>query len=846
MWHLTLRNVLAHRGRFALTLFAVVLAVSFAAGSLTLTGTSEKLLDEQFRTAAAGVDITVRDAAAFDSAMGVEVDRDPLPAGVVDRLLRVPGVESALPAVDGQGLLVVGGEPVVPPGASVLASWSPEPFGAFGLRQGRAPETVGEVVVDLETARTAGIDIGDVVDVTTDSRTSLRVVGLVGFADADGMPGATVALVTLEQAQRMLGLGDGLSEVLLTTSGTQPVDQVLSAVRSVLGDEYAVASAQDTAAASADAAQEQLGSLGMVLTVMSAAALLVGSLLIANTFAIVTSQRRREIALIRAAGATAGQVTRAVLGEALVVGAVGSVIGTGLGLVAAEGLRELVAVFGTELPEGRAAVSASSVVLPVGLGLLVTVLSAVAAARGAARTAPVEALRASAEIPARTKEHGRLRRAGRLVPLVAGVAGVVSVLAGAPVLVLVPAALLTVAGTAVQGRTITPALARFVGAPLSRTGVPGHLARESAARAPRRTTSTVMALALSLALISFMSVVATSLKDGLSGSYGETVTADLVVESARGEMLGGLSPQVAARVGDLPDVEQVSRVRYGHWLDGGTTSALSAIDPATLPLVADLDLVAGSLRALEAGGVVVAESVADERGLSVGDKVTMTFSYTGDQELPVVGILDSLDAQALATSWFVSMDTYSRNFTEDVDASVLVRLADGVDVTRARSQIESSLEDHPTADVRDHAAAAAARGATVEQVLGLVTVLLVLTVIIALLGITNTLALSVSERTREIGLLRAVGANRRQISWMVRAEAVLVAALAGVLGLGLGVGLGAVTVAALGRVAPLAISMPVGRLTLVAGVAAAAGLVAGLLPARRAARMDVLQAIAAQ
>jgi putative ABC transport system permease protein len=237
--------------------------------------------------------------------------------------------------------------------------------------------------------------------------------------------------------------------------------------------------------------------------------------------------------------------------------------------------------------------------------------------------------------------------------------------------------------------------------------------------------------------------------------------------------------------------------------------------------------------------------VAQERGLWVGDVVTMTFSLTGDQPVEVVGILDSLDAQALSTSWFVSLDTYAEHFTEDVDASVLVRVADGVSVQEAQAAVEGALADHPTADVRDQAAAAAARGATVQQVLGLVTVLLVLTVVIALLGITNTLALSVAERTREIGLLRAVGTTRRQVGGMFQAEAVLVAALAGVLGLGLGVGLGAVTVTALGRAAPLAIAVPVGQLAAVALVALGAGLVAGLGPARRAARMDVLEAIAA-
>lgn len=845
MFHLTVRGVLAHRGRFALTLLAVVLAVTFVSGSLVLTDTSERLLDEQFRTASAGVDLTVRAAATFDQAMGVEVDRDPLPEEVVDRLAAVPGVADTQPVAEGPGLLEVDGRAVVPTGASLLSSYSPEPFGAFALRQGREPRSAGEVALDVATARTAGVQVGDTVAVLTEDRTTLRVVGLVGFADADGIPGTTVALVPLDQAQRMLGLGAGLSEVLLTVEDGHGVDDVLAAARAELGDDYAVASAQDAAAASADAAQEQLGSLGLVLAAMSAAALLVGTLLIANTFAIVTSQRRREIALVRAAGGTASQVTRAVLGEALLIGALGAVLGTGLGVLAADGLRVLAAAFGTDLPEGRTAVSATTIGVSVAVGLLVTVVAAVGAARQAARVAPVEALRASVDLVT-AGAPARRRAAGRAVPLALGVAGVAAVVAGGPVVLLVPAALATVIGVALQGPTLTPALARTVGAPLARAGLPGQLARQSAARAPRRTTSTAMALALGLALIAFMTVVATSLKEGLSGTYRETVTADLVVESSRAEMLGGLSPQVAELVADLPEVAGTSRLRYGHWLDGETTSALAAVDPATLPQVADLDLLAGSLDALRDGGVVVAQSVAQERGLGLGDTVTMTFSATGEQDLQVVGVLDSLDAQALSTSWFVSLDTYGEHFTEDVDAAVMVRAADDVTVQEAQEAVRAALVDHPTADVRDQATAAAARGATVQQVLGLVTVLLVLTVLIALLGITNTLALSVTERTREIGLLRAVGTTRRQVRAMVQAEAVIVAALAGVLGLVLGTGLGAVTVLALGRTAPLAVALPGGQLAVVALVALGAGLVAGLAPARRAARMDVLGAIATQ
>ncbi|MGA8045169.1 MAG: FtsX-like permease family protein [Dermatophilaceae bacterium] len=845
MWHLTLRTLLAHRGRFALTLFAVILSVTFISGSLMLTDTSERLLEDQFRTASAGVDITIRDAAAFDSAMGVEVDRDPLPADTVQRVAAIDGVREVQPVVDGQGLLEVDGRAVVPTGASLLSSYSPEPFGAFTVRDGRPPENEGEVAIDVATARVAGIEPGDTVAVLTDSRTSLTVVGLVGFADQDGMTGATVALVQLPEAQRMLDV-NGYSEILATVEDGTSAEGVIDALRTALGETYAIASAQDSAAASASAAQEQIGSLSMVLTAMSAAALLVGAMLIANTFAIVTNQRRREIALLRAAGATTGQVSRSILGEALTVGVVGSVLGIALGMMAANGLRALSASFGIALPDGPTVLSPSTIAVSLGLGLVVTLVSAVGAARRVSRVAPIEALRDSAEASQADGSRSRTRSTLRLLPLLAGLVGIGAVLAGAPGLVLVPAALATVVGIALQGPAVTPWLARAVGTPLARMGLPGRLARNSAARAPRRTTATAMALALSLALIAFMSVVATSLKEGLSGSYRETVTADLVIESSRAEMLGGLSPTVVAEVDRLPEVEATSRIRYGHWLDNGTTSALTAVDPTTLGLVTDLDFTAGSLDALRSGGVIVAQSVADERGLSLGDTVDMTFSYTGDQPLQVVGVLDSLDAQALSTSWIVSLETYAEHFTEDVDASVLLRLSDGVDTDAAAATVQAALADHPAADVRDQATAAAARGATVEQVLGLVTVLLVLTVTIALLGITNTLALSVAERTREIGLLRAVGTSRRQVGWMILAEAVLVAALASILGLGLGVSLGAATVDALAQQAPLAISLPAGRLALIVAVALAAGLLAGLLPARRAARIDVLRAITTQ
>jgi putative ABC transport system permease protein len=297
-------------------------------------------------------------------------------------------------------------------------------------------------------------------------------------------------------------------------------------------------------------------------------------------------------------------------------------------------------------------------------------------------------------------------------------------------------------------------------------------------------------------------------------------------------------------VADLPEVSVASRLRYGHWKDGQTTAALTAVDPATLTRVTSLQVRAGTLDALQTGGLIVAEHVAAERGLAVGDTLPMTFSRTGTQEVALVGLLRDRDAQALQTDYIISLDTYGRHYAEDVDASVFVKLRDGVTADAGRRAITAALADEPTVQVRDQAAAVAGRTQTVDRVLGMVTALLLLTITIALLGITNTLALSVFERTREIGLLRAVGMTGRQLRTMVRAEAILIAAVATVVGVVLGAGLGAGAVTLLGRTAEAAVVLPAGQLALIVATTLGAGLMAGLIPARRAARLDVLTAIA--
>ena len=841
MFRLIWKQTLARRGRLALTVVAVTLGVAFVVGALVLTDTSQRAFDEQFATATDRVDLTVRDAAAFDSAMGVEVDRDPLPEDIVDDVVAVPGVDTAVPVVKGSGLLVHEGEAIVPRGPSLLMSWVPGGLNGFAVRSGRAPQGPEDVVVDAATARREGIRVGERLRVQGNASKGLVVTGLAGFGDEDGLPNSTVALVLPATAQDIVDV-DGYSELLVRADRDSTVSTARLAddVAASIGDGFDVTAARDTAAA-----RNQLGYLRLTLFVLAGAALVVGAFLIANTFAIVVTQRTRELALLRAAGATGRQVFWSVLGEAVVVGLAGGGVGALAGIGAAAGLRGLADGIGVPLPDTALVIEPGTLLLGVLVGLVVTVVSAVVPARRAARISPVEAMR-TGDIAS----GGRAGRRRTIVGITAAVLTVASAwfgLAGDGDAVLVAAAgVLLLVTLVLLGPVLAPRLARFVGAPLARLGVPGRMAARSAARAPRRTAATMTALALSLGLVVFMGSLAASVKATTAATYQETVTADFVIESARGEMLGGLSHEVHHSVMDLPEVDVVSRMQYGHWKEGKAVRALTAVEPETIGEVTDVDMVEGDFADLARGGIMLSDAAAAKRGLEPGDRFAMTFAKDGVRRLEVVGIFAAEDAQALSTNFIISTDTYAKLFAERMDATLFIKSAKGVATERVEKALTTALDDFPTAEVRDQAEAVDGRMLTVDQVLGLVTVLLMFTVLIALLGITNTLALSIVERTREIGLLRAVGMSRRQLSAMVRGEAVLVAALGLVVALVLGGVTGAAAVHAVAGGADVSLQVPYAQLAVAVTAAIITGLVAGLLPARRAARLDVLTAIADQ
>jgi putative ABC transport system permease protein len=840
MWTLVLKQASSHRLRFVLTTMAVVLGVTFVSGTLVLTDTSQKLFDDKFASRNSGFDLAVRTDVAFDEAMGVEVAHDPVPAGLVDRVRSTPGVNAATGVVSGKGVVLADGAPLRSTGTPVLASWAEAPFVGFSITAGHAPQRAGELVLDQATARRSGIRLGSEVTLQSDRVGQFHVVGLAKPARAAAYARSSVALTDVRDAQNLLRLGDSYSEIRVTASPGTSLNVLEDRLRASVGNGYAVTSGKDVARASSNAARTQLGYIQGMLLALAAAALLIGGYLIANTFNIVVAQRTRELALLRAAGASGRQVRRLLRGEAVVVGVVGSAVGTVLGIVAAAALRGLLDRAGADLPSGPAVIRPGSMLLAFVIGVGVTTLASIAPSRRAGRVSPLEAMRSAAAVSVTSRRRCAL---GTVAGVVSAAALVAVAIGHAAIAYVVLAAVAAVIGLAALGPVFAGPLTKLVGRPFAAAGVSGRLAGEFSARAPRRTAATVMALTLSIALVAFMTVLAASMKKDVSDRYQEVIRADYIVESSGGEMLGGLSPEVHDRLADLPEVQTASTMRLGHFKHDGATTALAAVDVTSVARALRVDLTAGDLADLASGGVMVSQRVAAAEHLRPGDSFSMTFPLDGTRQVPVVGVFDDDLVAALQTEYLIGLDSYAHHYAEHVDADVFLRLAPDVDRGSAKAAIRAALRDFPNADVRDQRAAAQGRTAMVDQVLGMVTVLLLFTVLIALLGVTNTLALSIVERTREIGLLRAIGMTRRQLRSMVRTEAVLQAVLAVILGSVLGLGFAAATVQALGSGTSIAVVVPWEWLATVLGIGTLAGLAAGQLPARRAARQPVMEAI---
>jgi putative ABC transport system permease protein len=847
MLRVTLRGLWLDRRRLGLTIVSITLGIAFLAGTLVLRDTMSAALYEQVSRANADVDAVVRGSPMFDTGTGPVRGR--LDADLIASVSDVEGVAAAEGAIvmsDGATLLDPTGGPVGGQGGgSRLDSWiADHRLNPHALTAGRGPQANDEIAISNRAADRAGYALGDRVGlITPGGQVDYVLVGTY----RDTGEGPLEASITLHEAQRLSGAGRDVDLVLVRADDGVTQSEVVGPIAPVLPQTAEVVTGAEAGRQQADAALRELGFVPDLLMIFAAIALGVGSFIIYNTFSILVAQRSRGLALLRALGATRSQVHRSVLGEAAVVGTVSAGLGLGLGVALASGLQALLGGMGLELPGRGAVVGAGTVVSVLVSGLAVTGLSALLPAWRATRVPALAALR---RISQDTTGVSKVRAAIGVTLLVAAAAAAAPAFSAEPDANALPlaglAALLALVAVVLSGPLLTVAAARVLRRPLARlAGVTGRLARENAARNPERTAAAAAALMVGVALVSAVTVFATSMEASIGGDVGRGFRGDLVVRNESG---GGIPTELAERLATIDGVRTVAALRRAPvqvTLPNGTSSTerVASADPAALADVVDAEMVSGTLLALSADGAVIDRSVADDAGLGIGDSVSLRFPTGEEAELVIEAIGDDI---LFAGDWLVTHEAFSAANPSQLDYQLPLRIADDADLTTVRPTIEEAVAAYPTLDVLDADGFVAANISQVDQILNLLYVLLALSAAISLIGIANTLSLSIHERTREIGLLRAVGTTRAQMRSVIRWEAVIITLTGTIPGIALGVILSYVLVRVLADVGLSQFALPVAPLLAIATLFASLGVASSAPPVRRAARLDVLTAIQAE
>jgi putative ABC transport system permease protein len=850
MLRATLKSLAAHKLRMAMTALAIVLGVGFVAGTYVLTDTMNAVFDDLFTTTTQGVDVDVRTRAQFEDTSGAGIDvREPVPEALATRIQRVDGVEAVQGDVSGYAQIVrKDGEPVATTGAPTLGqSFGPVAElngGASARAGGRLPAAPDEAVIDARTADKYGFRVGDRVRILFEgpSRT-FTLVGVVSFGNVDNLGGATLAGFQLETAQEVLNRQGSYDSINVVAADGVASDELRDRIQAALGQRYEALTGQQLADETADSVQEGLGFFTTAMLTFAAVALFVGTFLIYNTFSIVIAQRTRELALLRCMGASRRQVLTSVLTESVVVALLASVVGIGFGILLALGLRSLFGAIGIDLPQGSIQLLPRTIIASLVVGLLVTLIASLLPAVKATRVPPVAALREEAVGERTTVRPGRII-AGGLITVIGVVALLMGLFAdvGNELAVVGAGAALTLLGVGVLSPLIARPLARAIGWPIARLlQLPAKLARANAMRNPRRTAATAAALMIGLALVAFVSILGTSLKASTDQVFDEAVAADYQISSSS---FGPFSADLARRLQGLPELSAVTSVRMGPFRLDGQSRSLMAVDGAAIDQLVDLDVQSGSMRDLASGGVAVYKDVAADRGWRVGSTVPMELPRVGVRDVPVKAVF--ADKTVLTTDYVLALSDFQQVYPNQQDFFVVAKAAPGVAPEVSRAAVERVAADFPNVQVQDQAEYKESVSGQVDQLLTMIYVLLALAILIAVIGIVNTLALSIHERIRELGLLRAVGMDRRQVRAMIRWEAVIMAVAGALLGLVIGTFFGWAVVRALEDIGTTVFQVPALQLTLFVVLAAIAGVLAAVLPGRRAARVDVLRALAAE
>ncbi|MGH8893507.1 MAG: ABC transporter permease [Actinomycetes bacterium] len=844
MLTVTLRGLRSHKRRLVSTVVAVMLGVAFMAGSMVFTDTMRATLAGVFENAERDTDAVVRGESTIEAWTGTL--RKPLPDSVANEVAAVPGVAGVAARVEGYAQVVrSNGEAVddlmtgaMPTGAA----WTDvDALNPFDLVTGRGPASADEIVIDRSLADEADLAVGDRTSVlTAGGPEKVRVVGVATFGDADNRAGNRTVLFTLDTAQRLLGREGNVDTIAVEAADGVAAGPLARDIEAALGGAADVITGAALTKENQGRSNEDMDFFAIFMRIFAGIALFVGAFIINNTFAILVAQRTRELALLRAIGASARQVRRSVAIEALTVGALASALGLVAGVGVAKAIGALWTSFGVTMPEGPLVVKPMSMLVAFALGVVVTLGSALLPARRAAKVAPVEAMRAGAAERTRVSKVrigiGLVLTAGSVAAVLLGITNgeVVAVIAGAV------AGFLGVA-------TLSPLLARPVirvlGHVLPRfAGTRGHLARENAVRNPRRTAATASALMIGVALVGAITVFANSGKWSISHSFDKEFRGDLVLQTGAWTF-GGASTDLAAELESAPHVGTVVPQQLAQAKVGDDVKDLLGWPAATVEEAFDLGVSAGSLADMGMDGLAVGSRHAKDNGIELGDEIPVTFASGQTKTFVVRALFDHPD-------WTMPLWIDRAAFAEAVpgalDISLYVVGTDGSSRAALRESVDAVAAPYGSVDVLNRAELKQSVVDGFNSFLGVIYGLLALAIVIALIGIGNTVSLAVVERTRELGLLRAVGMSRGHMRGMVRWEAALVAVYGTLLGLGVGLFLGWSLVFAIKEsgIETARTVVPVGQLALIVAIAASCGMLAALLPARRAARMDILEAVA--
>jgi putative ABC transport system permease protein len=839
VWRVTIKGLLAHKLRLALTALAIVLGVTFIAGTFVLTDTLHSTFDTLFGNIYQHVDFQVRGVAQLGSGGGAT--RNPVSESLLPTVRAVPGVEVAEGTIGGYAQFIshdgtaisTGGAPTIGVG------WDPHPqLSPLRLAAGGPPTNAHEVVMDLGTADKYHFSVGQKVRILLRGPTqTFTISGLARFGTANNLAGATLAAFELPTAQRVLGQVGKFDAINVVAQPGTDQAQVQRAIAAVLPHDVEVVTGQTVVNEATNQVSQGLGFFNTALLVFGFIALFVGGFTILNTFSIIVGQRTRELALLRIVGASRRQVFRSVLGEAVIVGLVSSLVGLGLGVLAALGLEALLKGFGITLPSGPLVFEARTVIVCVIVGVGVTLVSAISPARRAVRIAPVAAV---SDQQTETDVSMRRRITWGSVITVLGVIGLAYGLTKPAIAFVGLGAVLGFVGVALLSPVVARPMASGIGRPLARLlGMSGRLGRENSMRSPRRTAQTASALMVGLALVSAIAVFGASLARSATHSVQQAIRADIIVTTPNNAQ-GGFSITVAPRASAVPGVTATSTVYQDQFEVQGKVQGLTAVSTYQLAQTVNLQMTEGSSAALTAGQLLIDTKTANAKHLSAGDTVPVKFAKTGHTVMRIGGVYQD---NGLIGSYLVGDRFFLAHFNNELPIAVLLK-TDGS--AAVEQQVKHALSGYPNLKIQSRAEFEQSQQQQVNQLLGLIYALLALAVIIALIGIVNTLMLSVFERTHEIGLLRAVGMRRRQIRAMIRSESVILAVFGALIGIVVGTLLGIALVSSLRSQGITEMVVPIPSLIIFLVLAALLGLLAASWPARRAAKLDVLAAIAAE